>query len=79
MKFFLALIALSMFISCQSRAVDKMILTNSSTAINKINFKMLSVEEGNQMLVQNCYTCHNPKAPSLEDTLAPPLMEIKYK
>ena len=40
---------------------------------------VLSKTEGLMKLKANCYLCHNPKAESHDNMLAPPLAAVKYK
>lgn len=73
-----ALLTLGLIYSCQQKSILNTIHTKAFIADESLQIVTLPVEEGNKLLAQNCFACHNPGVPSHDDMLAPPLAGIKY-
>lgn len=75
----LTLLSMGLYYSCQQKTIVNSIHTKTFISDESTEIEELSLEEGNQMLAQNCFACHNPRSLSHDDMLAPPLAGIKYK
>lgn len=65
--------------SCSKKPdnANKKLSEKDKTELQKT--EILSQKEGYDMLKTNCFICHNPKATSHDNMLAPPLAGIKNK
>ena len=80
MKKILILSSLVMFLlSCNNspKNVNRVLSDLEENSIKEI--KVLSKSEGDLILTNTCYACHNPKSTSHDNMLAPPLAGIKNK
>jgi mono/diheme cytochrome c family protein len=75
----ISLLTLGLYYSCQQKSVVNTIHTKAFIFDESMDIAELSVEDGNELLAQNCFACHNPRSLSHDDMLAPPLAGIKYK
>lgn len=72
LQFFFALFLLFTF-SCNNEAGEQ------NQQGNDGDLSGLTAEEGLMALKINCYSCHNPLAPSHDELLAPPMVAVKFR
>lgn len=74
-KTLLALPLLALFASCnQSKSTDYVV---ARAEISTTNYP--AANEGYELMKNNCYVCHNPKAASHDDIIAPPFKAVKNR
>jgi mono/diheme cytochrome c family protein len=73
-KMILLLSAITLLMSC-NQSND----TKGYTALNKADAttNYLQTDNGYTLMKNNCYACHNPKATSHDEILAPPFKAVK--
>ena len=70
---------IALLCSCNNspKNIDRELSKQEIISLNAI--KTLSKPEGDLILTNTCYACHNPKSNSHDNMLAPPLAGIKNK
>lgn len=79
MKRILYLLLITTLLSCNKKPKNSNKVLTDKEKKELQETETLSTKEGYSLLENNCFICHNPKAASHDNMLAPPLAGIKNK